>query len=89
VDGKKRQEGKPLAKLVRVFPGLQHPILTYSDYVALYMNLEWGRIANIIDQSLAFSIGTGKEKIPDSWIDLMCDDDKERARWKLREFKED
>ncbi len=45
------------------------------------------RITKLVDMAEAVAIGNGDKTVPDSWIDLMTDDPRERARWKMNEWK--
>lgn len=88
VDGKKRQAGRDPADFLAAFGCTPNgSSLSYSDFVNLHLHTERIRIGKLIDTSEAVAIGRGDKTIPQSWIELMTDDEAERIAWKQQEWK--
>ena len=64
-------------------------IETYDEFVSMYLNLEWCRVADIYDQAEAIRLGTDRATMPGSWIDLLANDERERALWRVQEFRKE
>lgn len=73
--------------MARTLPSLLKPVETYEEFVCVYLNLPYAEAANIVDMSDAVEIGMGKTTIPHDWIDLLTEDEIERAKWRLKEFR--
>lgn len=86
MDRGKRREGRELAERIRLLPGTIK-VKKYIDWFRLTLNLEYIRIANILDMKDAILLANNKAKMPSDWIDIMTTDEIERAIWKAREFR--
>lgn len=55
--------------------------------MALYANREYVRALTVTDAADAFAIGSGELTVPNDWIDMVAESDKERGRWRNRELR--
>lgn len=89
MDGGKRAKGRAYVITARLLPSAVSPISSYEDYVGVHLNIEYVRVANIVDMADAMEIGLGKATIPTEWINLLTTDPEERAKWIMRELRKE
>lgn len=60
---------------------------TYSDLVELYLWAPWKHAADNCDTVACFRIAIHEREIPEEWIALVAESERERVKWKASEMK--
>lgn len=89
MDAGKRAKGDSYVRIARLLPSAVRPISTYEEFVCVFLNMDYIRIANIVDMADAVEIGFGRARVPDDWIRLLSSNDEERGKWLMREIRKE
>lgn len=73
--------------MARAFGSILPRITTYDEFIGFWLCIEWDRADRVACVSDGVEIGSGRAMMPDAWIDMLCDTEEERVRWRQKEFR--